>query len=162
MEIHAVAHGATPAIADRSLDERDQKRVDELRSRDREVRAHEQAHKAAAGGLARGGPRYEYERGPDGKLYAVSGEVSIDTSEVAGDPQATIRKMQQVRRAALAPANPSAQDRQIAAEAQQKEREARTEAADEAREEARPPSTPSPYDAYFAPESRGSRIDQRL
>lgn len=162
MEIHASAQPSTDAFADRSLEPRDQKRVAELRRRDREVRAHEQAHQAAAGGLARGGPSYEFERGPDGKLYAVSGEVSIDTSEVRGDPRATIRKMQQVRRAALAPASPSAQDRQIAAEAAQKERDARTEAAAESREAADSSSPPGPYDAYVAPASRGSLVDQRL
>ena len=44
---------------------------------DREERQHEQAHLSAAGGHARGGPSYQYETGPDGKRYAVGGEVSI-------------------------------------------------------------------------------------
>lgn len=46
------------------------------------MRAHEQAHKTAAGGLAQGGATFEYQTGPDGKQYAVSGEVKIDTSPV--------------------------------------------------------------------------------
>ena len=54
-----------------------------------------------------------------------SGEVSIDKSPVRGDPQATIEKMQQVRRAALAPAQPSGQDRQVAAEARRAIQQAR-------------------------------------
>jgi hypothetical protein len=91
--------------------------LQELRARDREVRAHEMAHLATAGSHSRGGPAYTFETGPDGRRYAVAGEVSIDTSEVAGDPAATLTKAQQVRRAALAPASPSAQDRQIAAQA---------------------------------------------
>lgn len=66
--------------------------------RDREVRAHEQAHMAAAGAYSRGGP--------DNRQYAVGGEVQIDTSAVSGDPEATIRKAQTVRRAANAPATP--------------------------------------------------------
>ena len=103
----------------------DERRLGELRRRDREVRAHEQAHKAAAGAHARGGPSYEYELGPDHRRYAVGGEVAIDVSEVSGDDQATITKMQQVRRAALAPANPSAADRQIAAQASRQEAQAR-------------------------------------
>ena len=78
------------------------------------VRAHEQAHKAAAGAHAKGGPTYEYQSGPDGKRYAVGGEVQIDTSPVPNDPQATIQKMQQVQRAANAPAEPSSQDRRVA------------------------------------------------
>lgn len=95
------------------LTEAELRQVTELQQRDREVRTHEQAHIAAAGGHARGGPSFTYQQGPDGKRYAVGGEVSIDTGK-AGEPQATILKMQTVRRAALAPAEPSAQDRAIA------------------------------------------------
>ncbi len=109
------------------LTEDEQEEVEALRSRDAEVRAHENAHKAAAGQHARGGPRYEYERGPDGRRYAVGGEVKIDTSAVPDDPDATIMKMRQVRRAALAPAEPSPQDRRVAAEASAKETAARAE-----------------------------------
>lgn len=86
-----------------------------LRQVDREVRAHEQAHLMAAGPYARGSPHYEYVRGPDGRLYAVGGEVKIDTSPVPGDPEATLEKAQAIKRAALAPANPSPQDRLVAA-----------------------------------------------
>lgn len=87
-----------------------------LAKRDAEVRAHEQAH-AAAGGAFAGAPSYGYKRGPDGRSYAVSGEVPIDVSAIAGDPEATIQKMQQVKRAALAPRDPSNADRAIAASA---------------------------------------------
>jgi SprA-related family len=80
------------------------------------LRAHEQAHAAAAGALG-GAPSFKFERGPDGRSYAVSGEVQIDVSAVSDDPEATIRKMQQVKRAALAPADPSGPDRAIAARA---------------------------------------------
>ncbi len=104
-----------------------QRRVTELKSRDREVRSHEQAHLAAAGPYARGGPSYEYSIGPDGRQYAVGGEVQIDVSPVAGDPEATIRKAQVVRAAASAPAEPSGQDRQVAAAAAQMEAKARAE-----------------------------------
>ena len=90
------------------------------------VRAHEQAHKAAAAPHA-GPVSYSYTTGPDGRRYAVAGEVPIDVSPVEGDPQATIQKMQQVRRAALSPAEPSASDRQVAARAQQQEREAQAQ-----------------------------------
>ena len=107
--------------------------VAELRQTDRQVRAHEQAHLAAAGGLARG-VSFTYVTGPDGQRYAVGGEVSIDTSPVGGDPQATIRKAQQIRAAANAPANPSSQDRQVAAQAGQMEQTARVELAQQERE----------------------------
>lgn len=102
--------------------------LDELIQRDREVRAHEQAHAAAGGGYA-GAPSYTYSRGPDGRLYAVGGEVGIDTAPVPGDPAATLRKMEVVQRAALAPAEPSAQDLRIAAEAQVQAMQARLELA---------------------------------
>jgi len=102
------------------------KQIQELAARDREVRAHEQAHAAIAGSYG-GSPTYTFVRGPDGVSYAVGGEVSIDTSPIPGDPEATIRKAQQLRRAANAPADPSGQDRQVAAQATQMEQEARAE-----------------------------------
>ena len=83
---------------------------------DAEVRAHEAAH-AAVGGQLAGSPSYTFERGPDGQQYAIGGEVQINLSEVPGDPSATIARMQQVKAAALAPAEPSGADRSIAAEA---------------------------------------------
>ncbi len=91
--------------------------LENLKRTDREVRAHEQAHVIAGGNLVRGAASFGYAIGPDGKLYAVSGEVSIDSSPIKDDPEATIRKMQQVVRAALAPARPSGQDRAVASEA---------------------------------------------
>ncbi len=117
------------------LSDSDQKRLRELQARDREVRAHEQAHLSAAGGHAKGGASYTYERGPDQRMYDVGGEVQVDTSKVANDPVATLRKAQVIRRAALAPVNPSAQDRQVAADAARMEAEARTEIASEKTEE---------------------------
>ena len=110
---------------DSGLSDGELKEVAELKSRDREVRAHEMAHVAAGGSLVRKGASFEYELGPDGVRYAVGGEVSIDTSPVQDDPAATIRKMQQVKRAALAPAQPSSQDLSVAASAGQKEAAAR-------------------------------------
>ena len=107
------------------LDPEQQRKVQELKDRDREVRAHEQAH-AAVGGQYASAPSYEYETGPDGKKYAVGGEVSIDVSEEE-KPEDTVTKMQVVRAAALAPAEPSAQDLKVAAEASQKESQARAE-----------------------------------
>ncbi|MDR7121659.1 putative metalloprotease CJM1_0395 family protein [Rheinheimera soli] len=94
----------------------EQKRIAELKARDREVKIHEQAH-AAIGGQYASAPSYEYETGPDGQQYAVGGEVRIDISEIPNDPRATIQKMQQVKAAALAPAEPSGADRSVAAQA---------------------------------------------
>lgn len=118
-------------VSQLSADELDE--LDWLQSRDDEVRQHEHAH-ASIGGQFAGSPSYDYKRGPDGAQYAVGGEVPIDVSPVANDPSATIEKMQQVRRAALAPAEPSAADRTIASQAAQQEAQARSELARDATE----------------------------
>jgi len=111
-----------------ALDERQLQEVRKLAAIDREVRAHEQAH-VAVGGQHAGAPQYSYKKGPDGIDYAVGGEVPIDVSVVPGRPEATIAKMEQVRRAALAPAQPSSQDRAVAAQATQTILQARSEMA---------------------------------
>lgn len=105
----------------------------QLSQRDSEVRAHEQAH-SSVGGQYAGSAQYTYQRGPDGVNYAVGGEVPIDVGAVRGDPQATLEKMQIVQRAALAPADPSVQDRRIAALASQLASQARAEIASDSRE----------------------------
>lgn len=92
------------------------KQVEKLKKRDQEVRAHEQAHVSAGGNLIRGGVNFKFETGPDGQRYAVGGDVSIDVSE-ARTPQETVRKAEQIRNAALAPADPSPQDYSVAAQA---------------------------------------------
>lgn len=107
-----------PSAQEQGLSEEELKALTDLKARDREVRAHESAHQAVGGRFA-GSASYVYQRGPDGAQYAVGGEVSIDLSPVSGDPQATIEKMRVVRAAAMAPAQPSAQDRAVAAEAMQ-------------------------------------------
>lgn len=105
---------------------REAEEIRQFQSRDREVRAHEAAH-AAKGGAYAGAPTYTTKRGPDGKTYVTGGEVSIDISAVKGDPQATLQKAEQVRSAALAPAQPSSQDMQVAQKAQAMAAKARTE-----------------------------------
>lgn len=99
--------------------------IQRLSERDREVRNHEQAHQAVGGQYA-GPVSYNFVQGPDGRRYAVSGEVPIDLSP-ADSPERTIAKMEQVRRAAMAPAEPSPADLQVAAEATQLMLDARAE-----------------------------------
>lgn len=100
-----------------TLEPSELKQVESLKARDAEVRAHEAAHLAAAGKHAVSGASFEYTRGPDGRSYATGGEVKIDTSPVPNNPEATLQKAQQIQAAAQAPMNPSAQDRQVAAQA---------------------------------------------
>ncbi|NQZ22477.1 MAG: hypothetical protein HRT53_10505 [Colwellia sp.] len=100
-----------------SLEDFAQKKIlTELKLRDQEVRTHELAH-ASVGGATTGAPKYTFEVGPDGKKYAVGGEVSVDLAKIDGNPRATISKMQKVHAAALAPANPSIQDTRVASSA---------------------------------------------
>ncbi len=107
----------------------DSQKIRELADTDRKVRAHEAAHMAAGGQYVKGGATFQFQKGPDGKMYAVGGEVSIDTSPVKSDPQATIMKMEAVKRAAMAPAEPSGQDRSVASAASAAEAQARQELA---------------------------------
>jgi len=114
-EAGSTSTGEAKGAGDLSEEERDQ--VAKLKQIDAKVRAHERAH-AAVGGQYAGAPSYSYTRGPDGQLYAVGGEVSIDIG-AESDPQATLQKATQVAAAALAPADPSGQDRAVAAAAAQ-------------------------------------------
>lgn len=100
------------------LSEAEEQTVRELEARDREVRAHEQAHKNTAGDLAVGGISYTYQTGPDGKRYAIGGSVDIRLKS-GGTPEETVRNMERAQRAANAPQSPSGPDRAIAARAAQ-------------------------------------------
>ena len=117
------------------LTEEEQGEVTRLQERDREVRAHESAH-ASAGGTYTGSPSFDFVTGPDGQQYAVGGHVDIDVGPIAGDPEATIVKAEVVRRAALAPAQPSGQDRSVAAAAEATKREALQEISQRDKDEA--------------------------
>ncbi|MDY5115048.1 MAG: putative metalloprotease CJM1_0395 family protein [Campylobacter sp.] len=107
------------------LSREEQRIVSELQAADTNVRAHEAAHMAAGGGLT-SPASYTYERGPDNKMYAVAGEVGISTSQ-GNTPQESLNKAQTIRRAALAPADPSPQDLKVAAQAASMEMNARAE-----------------------------------
>ena len=107
-----------------------QKEVDtlkHLKQRDREVKDHEEAHLATAGGLAQGAPSFTYQRGSDGQMYAVGGSVSIDVMPVPDNPKATLDKARVIHAAALAPLQPSSQDQAVAAAATQMQQAAMRE-----------------------------------
>lgn len=148
------------------LSEADQQRLRALQQRDREVRAHEMAHVAAGGSLIRSGASFTYEAGPDGQRYAIGGEVGIDTSP-GRTPAETLAKADQIRAAALAPADPSGQDRQVAAMATRMAMQASMELATEggATQEGKSAGVPGrqPMLAYTGAatgeQSSGSAID---
>lgn len=110
------------------LSPEEQKQVQKLKERDRQVRQHELAHMAAGAGLVTSGASYTYQKGPDGVNYAIGGEVGISTAP-GKTPDETIQRAQQIRAAALAPADPSGADRAIAAQASQMELQAQIEKA---------------------------------
>lgn len=97
------------------LSEDEKRLVQDLRSRDAEVRTHEAAHQAAGGGMT-GAASYTYQQGPDGRMYAIGGEVSISIPS-GSTPQESMRNAQQAIAAAMAPADPSGQDFAVASSA---------------------------------------------
>lgn len=116
------------------LSEQDLQQIKQLKTRDSIVRAHEMAHLTAGHGITKGSAHFSFQRGPNGIQYAIGGEVQIDTSKIAGDPVATLKKAIQIQTAALAPLQPSSQDRTIAANAAQMAIEARAEIKQQANE----------------------------
>lgn len=118
--------GAPTNTRGEPLNSEEQREIQRLERRDLEVKNHEQAHARAGGSNIRGGIELSYTTGPDGRRYATDGEVNIDLSSERS-PQATVNKMRQVQRAALAPANPSGADRAVASLAARRELEAQAE-----------------------------------
>lgn len=112
-----------------------QQEVQKLKLIDSEVKAHEQAHLAAAAGISASAPSYTYQEGPDGKKYAVGGEVSVSFSK-GNDPEENISKAETMRAAALAPADPSSQDMAVAQQAEQIIAESQQQLAEQKQEEA--------------------------
>lgn len=131
-ESGAGAAAGTPAAR---LSPEAQAELRKLQETDRKVRQHEQAHRAAGGNLT-GAASYQYTRGPDGKMYATAGEVQVRIPQ-GGEPEERIRQLEQVIRAALAPADPSPQDRAVAARARALIAEARAELQEKKAEEQR-------------------------
>ncbi|MDY0233119.1 MAG: putative metalloprotease CJM1_0395 family protein [Sulfurimonas sp.] len=113
------------------LSEDEKRLVLDLQSRDAEVRAHEAAHQS--GGAATGGASYTYQKGPDGRMYAIGGEVSISYKS-GSTPQETIANADAVIAAALAPANPSGQDLAVASSANMMKIKAQQQLAQETQE----------------------------
>lgn len=109
----------------KELSSQEKQEIRKLEQRDRQVRAHEMAHQAAGGQYA-GSASYSYQKGPDNKRYAVAGSVDIETSP-AKTPEETVKKADQIKRAATAPAQPSAADLQVAAKAARMKMEAQAE-----------------------------------
>jgi len=100
-------------------------RIKELEKMDKAVREHEQVHKAVAGPYA-GEITYRFVTGPDGKRYAVGGSTPLGAPQCRR-PEETIRVMNKLRQAAMAPGDPSPEDMHVARLAAMREQEARAE-----------------------------------
>lgn len=138
------------------LSRAEQSQIAKLKQIDSAVKGHEMAHLATAGSYARGGAVYSYVKGADGMSYAVGGEVGIDTSKES-TPAKTIAKMQVVRAAALAPADPSSQDRKVAAQAMAAMAEASMEMMQLAREMAEATMKAGPAGATAGPAAESAK-----
>jgi hypothetical protein len=119
--LHSSAKVPNKALSNEALAE-----ISRLKARDAQVHQHEQAHLSAAAGLDVSNASFTYQRGPNGVSYAVAGEVKIDTSP-GRTPEETLARAEMIRDAALAPADPSAVDRSVAAQAQNMAQQARIE-----------------------------------
>jgi hypothetical protein len=130
---------AAKRVAEQKTDPADELSPDELKllkeleARDSEVKAHEAAHQAAGGGMT-GAATYTYQQGPDGKMYAIGGEVSISISS-GSSPEETIKNARQVAAAAMAASDPSPQDHAVASSARVMEMKALQQLAKESQKE---------------------------
>jgi len=107
-----------------------EQQVRELKARDAQVKAHEEAHIAASAGISASAPTYTYQTGPDGVQYAIGGEVNISFSQ-GSDPETNLANAEAMKAAALAPADPSSQDLSVANNADKMIQEAKQEIAAE-------------------------------
>ncbi len=141
------------------LTQQEQREVSELKMTDSQVKAHEHAHKAAAAGLSTSGPNYEYETGPDGKKYAVAGDVNVSYKH-SDDPEVNLRNAQQLRASALAPADPSSQDRKVAMQAEREIAQAKQEIMEEQRQTDEQASSFGDSTSEISPENSTSFFTQ--
>jgi len=93
-------------------DEKDYERVlNKFKTLDAQTKTHEQSHTSGAPTTA---PiQYNYQVGPDGKLYASGGSVRFDTSIPKNEASANV-KLEQLKDAASAPNELSGADASIA------------------------------------------------
>ena len=125
---------STKSSASKELSEGEEQLLKDLSARDAEVRAHEAAHQSAGGGMT-GAASFSYQQGPDGKMYAIGGEVSISMKS-GSTPEETIANARQIATAAMAAGNPSSQDFAVASSARIMEMKAQQQVSREQQEEA--------------------------
>jgi len=105
-------------------DSSEQRVIEQLKARDREVRQHEASHSTNPELVKIGAASFDYTIGPDGKAYATGGKVTLSTGG-AGTPEEALRKAEALKKAAMAPGEPSSKDFQAMNAAVAMEMEAR-------------------------------------
>ena len=88
-------------IVNGKYDKNDYERVlSKFKSIDANTRIHEQTHAILANTTT---PiQYNYQMGPDGKMYAVGGNVRLDTS-IPNNPKAAEQKLNELKKSATSP-----------------------------------------------------------
>ncbi len=107
-----------------SPDSNKQKAIEQLKSRDKEVRTHEAAHTTNPELIKIGSAQFDYTIGPDGKAYATGGKVTLSTGN-SKTPEEALSKAEALKKASMAPGDPSPQDLQALNSAVAMEFEAR-------------------------------------
>lgn len=92
-----------------SPDSDKQRVIEDLKKRDRDVREHESAHASDPRLVKIGSAQYDYTIGPDGKAYATGGRVTLSTG-TSRTPEEAIDKAEALKRASMAPGEPSSKD----------------------------------------------------
>lgn len=99
-------------LGEKNYDENDYQRVlNKFKNKDNEVRIHEQTH--ASGATTTSAINYNYQVGPDGKLYAMGGSVRFDTS-IPENSQSAKVKLEQLKKASSSVSSLSGADASIA------------------------------------------------
>ena len=101
----------------------EQRIVDKLQIRDKEVKAHEMSHGIDPNLIKIGSAQFDYTIGPDGKIYATGGKVTLSTGN-PNSPEDAVAKAQALKKTSIAPGNPSPQDLQALNAAMDMEAEA--------------------------------------
>ena len=117
-ETDTVAQDHNYAESKRLTDE-ERRLLQELKLRDTAVREEEEAHARMLGKHA-GPTRYEYQIGPDGRVYVINGSVEVDPKFNLSNPDEIRKVLQTIRRAAVSVSNPSQADLNVAANAASK------------------------------------------
>lgn len=97
-----------------SLSTEERRILRELKQRDSSVRQEEETHARMLGRHA-GAIRYEYQIGPDGRVYVINGSVEVAPKITSTDPEEIKKILKTIQRAAVTVANPSQADRNVAA-----------------------------------------------